>query len=123
MAQPETLLLFALTAFLLIAIPGPSTLYLLARTLSEGRRSGFASAFGVETGDVIHVGTAAIGLSALVASSALAFSVVKYAGAAYLVYLGLRAFRGHLDVDASGTGKAGSWVKGVKTTFTQAAAL
>jgi threonine/homoserine/homoserine lactone efflux protein len=87
----STLTAFAAAAFVLIAIPGPNMIYLVARSLTEGRRAGFLSALGVETGTVVHTAAAAVGLSAVLASSATAFAVVKYAGAAYLVYLGLRA--------------------------------
>lgn len=90
MPRAETLLLFGVAAAVLIAIPGPSAIYVVTRALSEGRCSGAASALGVETGDAIHVAAAAVGLSALVASSAHALSIVKYVGAAYLVYLGIR---------------------------------
>jgi threonine/homoserine/homoserine lactone efflux protein len=92
--SPSTLTAFAAAAFVLIAIPGPNMIYLVARSLTEGRRAGFLSALGVETGTVVHTAAAAVGLSAVLASSATAFAVVKYAGAAYLVYLGLRALFG-----------------------------
>jgi threonine/homoserine/homoserine lactone efflux protein len=92
--SPSTLAAFAAAAFVLIAIPGPNMIYLVARSLSEGRRAGLLSALGVETGTLVHTAAAAIGLSAVLASSATAFAVVKYAGAAYLVYLGLRALLG-----------------------------
>jgi threonine/homoserine/homoserine lactone efflux protein len=87
----STLAAFAAAAFVLIAVPGPNMIYLVARSLSEGRRAGMLSALGIETGTLVHTTAAAVGLSALLASSATAFAVVKYAGAAYLVYLGLRA--------------------------------
>jgi threonine/homoserine/homoserine lactone efflux protein len=90
----STLAAFAAAAFVLIAVPGPNMIYLVARSLTEGRRAGLLSALGIETGTLVHTAAAAVGLSALLASSATAFAVVKYAGAAYLVYLGLRAFLG-----------------------------
>lgn len=90
MPEPTTVALFAAAALALIAVPGPNMLYIAARSLAEGRRAGIASALGVETGVLVHIGAAAVGLSALVASSATAFSVLKYLGAAYLVFLGLR---------------------------------
>ncbi|MFI0353936.1 LysE family translocator [Actinomadura sp. 9N407] len=95
-------LLFLLTATTLIAIPGPNHLYITARSVAEGRRAGIASALGVETGTLVHVAAAAAGLSALVAASATAFSVVRYAGAAYLVYLAVRTLRGGRSGDAAG---------------------
>lgn len=87
----ETLFVFALAALALVAIPGPNHLYIVARSIAQGRRAGLASAFGIETGTLVHIAAAAAGLSALIASSAVAFNVVKYLGAAYLVYLGIRA--------------------------------
>lgn len=68
-------------------------IYIAARSAAHGRRAGIASALGVEVGALVHVFAAAVGLSALIASSAVAFNVVRYAGAAYLIYLGVRALR------------------------------
>jgi threonine/homoserine/homoserine lactone efflux protein len=93
MPAPSTLALFALAALALIAIPGPNMVYVATRSMSEGRRSGLASALGLETGTIIHVCAAAAGLSALIASSATAFNALRYLGAAYLVYLGVKALR------------------------------
>jgi threonine/homoserine/homoserine lactone efflux protein len=93
MPDTSTLVVFALAAAALIAVPGPNLVYIAARTLAEGRRAGYASAAGIETGTIIHVSAAAVGLSALVASSATAFDAVRYAGAAYLVFMGLREWR------------------------------
>ncbi len=90
MPEPATLLVFALAALALIAVPGPNLIYIAARSISQGRRAGLVSVLGVETGTLVHVAAAAAGLSALLASSAVAFAFVKYAGAAYLVYLGVR---------------------------------
>lgn len=87
-------LLFLLAAFTLVAIPGPNHLYITARSIAEGRRAGMLSALGVETGTLVHVAAAAAGLSALIAASATAFGVLRYAGAAYLVYLAYRTLRG-----------------------------
>jgi threonine/homoserine/homoserine lactone efflux protein len=86
----STLAAFAAAAFVLIAIPGPNMIYLVARSLTEGRRAGLLSALGVETGTLVHVVAATAGVSALLASSAAAFEVVRYAGAGYLAYLGVR---------------------------------
>jgi threonine/homoserine/homoserine lactone efflux protein len=91
MPAPSTLALFALAALALIAIPGPNMVYVATRSMSEGRRSGFASALGLLTGTLINVAAAAAGLSALIASSATAFNTLRYLGAAYLVFLGLKA--------------------------------
>ena len=79
MPAPSTLALFALAALALIAIPGPNMVYVATRSMSEGRRSGFASALGLLTGTLINVAAAAAGLSALIASSATAFNVLRYA--------------------------------------------
>jgi threonine/homoserine/homoserine lactone efflux protein len=89
----STFLVFALASLALVVAPGPNLVYIVTRSVSQGRRAGLVSAVGVEAGTLVHVTAAAVGLSQLVATSALAFSVVKYAGAAYLLYLGLRALR------------------------------
>jgi threonine/homoserine/homoserine lactone efflux protein len=83
-------LLFLGAATLLAIAPGPGMLYVLARTLAGGRREGVLSSLGTLLGGLVHVVAAATGLSLVLATSALAFAVVKYAGAAYLVYLGVR---------------------------------
>jgi threonine/homoserine/homoserine lactone efflux protein len=93
MPELATLALFAGSAATLVLIPGPNLIYIVTRSVEAGRRAGLASVLGVETGTIIHVAAAAFGLSALLASSAVAFEVVKYAGVAYLVYLGVRALR------------------------------
>ncbi|WP_433474304.1 LysE family translocator [Spirillospora sp. CA-142024] len=90
-------LLFLLAALTLVAIPGPNHLYITTRSIGEGRRAGIASALGVETGTLVHIGAAAAGLSAVVAASATAFGLLRYAGAAYLVYLAYRTLRSRHD--------------------------
>jgi threonine/homoserine/homoserine lactone efflux protein len=82
--------IFAAAALLLLLTPGPAVLYIVARSLEQGRRAGLVSALGVHLGTLVHVAAAAAGLSAILAASATAFSVVKSLGAAYLVYLGAR---------------------------------
>ena len=82
MPEPGTVALFALAAITLIAIPGPNALYIAARSLSQGRAAGIASALGVESGTLVHVAAAAAGLSALIASSELAFDAIRYLGVA-----------------------------------------
>jgi threonine/homoserine/homoserine lactone efflux protein len=84
-----TLALFSLAALALIVVPGPAVLYIVAQSIDGGRAAGLLSALGVAVGGLVHVSAAAIGLSALVLSSATAFTVVKLAGAAYLIGLGL----------------------------------
>jgi threonine/homoserine/homoserine lactone efflux protein len=76
----------------LFLIPGPAVLLVITRTAQGGRRTGMATGLGVAVGDLIHTLAAAVGLSALLSTSALAFTIVKFAGAAYLIYLGVRAF-------------------------------
>jgi len=93
MPDLPTLLAFSVAALALIFIPGPSVLYIVARSLHQGRRAGLVSALGVQTGGLVHVLAATLGVSALVLSSALLFSVLKWAGAAYLIVLGLRTLR------------------------------
>jgi threonine/homoserine/homoserine lactone efflux protein len=87
------LLLFAAASIALLVVPGPSVLYIVTRSISQGRRAGLISVLGVHVGSVVHVTAAALGLSALLASSATAFAAVKYLGAAYLVWLGVRKLR------------------------------
>jgi len=82
--------LFISVAAILVFMPGPNTLYIIARSVQQGRLAGFISSLGVQVGTTIHIAAAALGLSALLVSSAAAFSVVKYAGAAYLIFLGVR---------------------------------
>jgi threonine/homoserine/homoserine lactone efflux protein len=86
----EALALFSLAALALLLVPGPAVLYIVVQSAEHGRVAGLVSVAGVHLGTLVHVGAAAVGLSALIVSSAAAFSVVKYAGAAYLVYLGIR---------------------------------
>ncbi len=81
---------FLLSALVLLLVPGPAVLYIVTRSVAQGRRAGLASVLGIECGSLCHSVAAAFGLSALLAASALAFAVVKYLGAAYLVYLGVR---------------------------------
>jgi threonine/homoserine/homoserine lactone efflux protein len=102
MPTPSTLAAFAAAALLLVLLPGPNLMYLLARAIGEGRRAGVLSALGIETGTLVHISAAAVGLSALLASSAQAFAVVKLAGAAYLIYLGGRTLLGRGGTTAHG---------------------
>jgi threonine/homoserine/homoserine lactone efflux protein len=88
--DPGTLALFAGAALALLVVPGPAVLYIVTQSIEHGRRAGLVSMLGVQTGGLVHVAAAALGLSALLVQSAVAFNVVKYAGAAYLVFLGLR---------------------------------
>lgn len=85
-----SLLAFAIAATVLAVTPGPGIAYVVARTVAGGRPEGLASCLGTGIGGMLHVLAAALGLSILVAQSAAAFTVVKYLGAAYLAYLGIR---------------------------------
>jgi threonine/homoserine/homoserine lactone efflux protein len=86
-----TLGLFVLAALALLLVPGPSVLYIVTRSIEQGRAAGLVSVLGVHVGSLVHIAAAAIGLSSLLLSSAVAFDVVRYLGAAYLVFLGVRA--------------------------------
>jgi len=88
--DPASLGMFAAAAVLLLVTPGPAVLYIVARSIHEGRRAGLVSVLGVHAGTLVHIAAAAAGLSALLTASAAAFAAVKYLGAAYLVYLGVR---------------------------------
>jgi threonine/homoserine/homoserine lactone efflux protein len=90
MVESSKLALFLTAAFLLAIAPGPGTLYVLARSLAGGRREGVLSSLGTFVGGMVHVLAAAAGVSVVLARSALAFATVKYAGAAYLCFLGIR---------------------------------
>jgi len=90
MIEPSKLYLFMGAALALLLIPGPAVLYITARSASQGRMAGLVSVLAIETANFIQAAAAALGLSAILLSSALAFDVVKYLGAAYLIYLGVR---------------------------------
>lgn len=88
-----TVLFFALATLLQTATPGPGVLYVSARSLAHGRRAGFASAFGIEFGEVIWLAATATGLVALLSASTEVLTVLRFAGAAYLIYLGVQRWR------------------------------
>jgi threonine/homoserine/homoserine lactone efflux protein len=90
MPDGSTLLLFAGASLALLALPGPAVIYVVTRSLDQGRTAGMVSMLGVETGTFAYALAAAAGLTGLIAASVTAFTVVKYVGAAYLVYLGVR---------------------------------
>jgi threonine/homoserine/homoserine lactone efflux protein len=102
MPDAPTFALFVAAALVMLVVPGPSVLYIVARSVEGGRTSGLISVLGIQTGALVHIAFAALGLSAILASSAVAFSVVKWLGAAYLVWLGLRRiFGGDEEEDVS----------------------
>src|SRR5262245_43949802 len=82
--------LFVVAALVLLVTPGPAVLYIVTRSIDDGRRAGLVSMLGVHVGTLVHVAAAAVGLSAVLVASATAFTIVKWLGAAYLVYLGVR---------------------------------
>jgi threonine/homoserine/homoserine lactone efflux protein len=94
MPSPAHLAVFALAALALLLVPGPAVLYVVTQSIDRGRRAGLASVGGIFSGTLVHIAAATVGLSALLASSAVAFDVVKYAGAAYLIVVGLRRLLG-----------------------------
>jgi threonine/homoserine/homoserine lactone efflux protein len=93
MPSPEVFAAFAGASLALLVVPGPSVLYIVTRSMDQGRAAGLISVLGIHTGTIVHVVAAALGLSAILASSAVSFQVVKYAGAAYLIWLGVKALR------------------------------
>jgi threonine/homoserine/homoserine lactone efflux protein len=94
MPDTQTIWLFCLAATALIVIPGPAVLYIVAQSVGQGRRAGLVCASGVASGGLVHVIGAAAGISGLLLSSATLFSIVKFAGAGYLIYLGGRRLLG-----------------------------
>lgn len=106
MFDAHRFLLFFAAALLLAITPGPGIFYVLARSLAGGKREGILSSFGTLIGGLFHVLAAALGLSAVLAASAVAFHTVKYAGAAYLIWLGIamiRARNAEMNVETPGT--------------------
>lgn len=118
MIDGTKLVLFLSAAFVLAVMPGPGILYVLGRTLNGGRREGINSALGTFLGGLVHAIAAAIGLSAILVASAAAFQIVRYAGAAYLIYLGITMIRNrHLQVTENNSITAGhqSFFQGITT--------
>ena len=93
---------FVLASFALAVTPGPGVLYIVTRTLAQGRAAGIGSVFGVACGNFLNAVGASAGLAALFSVSSLAFTLVKFAGAAYLVYLGIRALRAPAEAAVHG---------------------
>lgn len=111
------LLAFAAASVVLLVIPGPAVLYIVNRSLSDGRAAALASVGGLETGNLVHAIAATVGLSAVVATSATAFNIVKWAGAVYLIGVGLTALLrrpGVIDVaDDTGVSMRRAYAQGV----------
>ena len=92
MIHGSQLAIFIAASVALLITPGPAVLYIITRSLDQGRTAGLVSVLGIQCGTLFHIAAAALGLSALLLSSTLAFNVVKYLGAAYLIYLGIRKY-------------------------------
>jgi threonine/homoserine/homoserine lactone efflux protein len=121
MPSPGLIAVFAIATFVLTVTPGPGVLYVVGRSVGGGRRSGFASMLGIESGEAVYIAGTALGITALLAASTVALSVLRYGGAAYLVVLGIRAWRersggepeaGH-DTGMSPGGHWGSYGRGL----------
>src|SRR5918993_2946914 len=93
MPDPTLWGLFVAASVVLLLTPGPAVLFIVARSVEQGRAAGLVSVLGIHLGTIVHITAAAVGLSALLMSSALAFSIVKYLGAAYLIWMGVRTLR------------------------------
>src|SRR6266853_6692641 len=118
MLDAQRFLLFFAAALVLAITPGPGIFYVLARSLAGGRREGILSSLGTFAGGLFHVFAAALGVSAILAASAVAFHTVKYAGAAYLVWLGVRMIRSRnaeMVVSASQPAATGAFRQGIFT--------
>ncbi len=102
--MPETTLLlgFVAAALIVLLIPGPAVVYVVARSLAQGLRAGLVSVLGLTVGCLVHVAAATVGLSAILVTSAVAFEVVKALGAAYLIFLGIRTILGSGHAEAPG---------------------
>jgi threonine/homoserine/homoserine lactone efflux protein len=105
----------------LVLIPGPAVLYIVSTGIGRGRKMALASMLGIEVGTLFHVAAASLGLSAIVASSTIAYSVVKYAGAAYLIYLGIKTLRSRgedqIPEDIRNTSARSAFGRGVMVNF------
>jgi threonine/homoserine/homoserine lactone efflux protein len=97
----STFALFLAAAVALLVVPGPAVVYIVAQSIDQGRVAGLVSTLGIGAGSLVHVAVAAIGLSSLLVSSAEAFAAVKYAGAAYLIFLGIRRLLGRDEPEVS----------------------
>ena len=116
MPAASTIVAFAAASVALLLIPGPAVLYVLNRSVADGRRVGLAAVAGLELGNLVHVIAAAVGLSAVLATSATAFNTVKWLGVAYLVYVGIRTLvraAPALDVDRPGTTTRRAFAQGI----------
>ncbi|MDO9174506.1 MAG: LysE family translocator, partial [Actinomycetota bacterium] len=116
MPSASTIAAFAAASLLLLLIPGPAVLYIVNRSVSDGRRAGLAAVAGLTLGNLVHALAAAVGLSAVLATSATAFNTVKWLGAGYLVYVGVRTLMRPapaIDPDQPGVSARRSFTQGV----------
>jgi len=117
MVNIANLPMFIFASIVLLLTPGPAVLYIIARSIDQGRVAGLVSVLSIEVGNLFHAVAAALGLSALLLSSATAFSVVKYLGAAYLIYLGLLKIFSHSA--GEGVKETQQEPKSLRSVFTQ----
>jgi len=117
MPDAHRVFLFLIAALILAATPGPGIFYVLARTLAGGRREGILSSLGTFAGGMFHVLAAGLGISAILASSAIAFHAIKYAGAVYLIWLGIRMIQTNKAELHAGTfaPSRGAFIQGIIT--------
>ncbi len=95
--EPETLAVFSLAALAILVVPGPAVIYIVTRSIYQGRGAGLASVLGIHIGTLVHLAAATVGLSAILLSSSTAFTVVKVVGALYLIVIGIRTLLGRAD--------------------------
>ena len=118
----QNLSVFLVAAISLNLLPGADTLYIIARSIAQGRKAGVVSVLGINTGLFLHTTTAALGLSAILATSAMAFTIVKWIGAVYLIYLGIKMFISgnsleNVDITTENTSLWNIYYQGVLTNI------
>lgn len=116
MPSPSTIAAFAAASFILLIIPGPAVLYIVNRSVSDGRQAGLSAVAGLSLGNSVHAISAAVGLSAVLATSATAFNAVKWLGAGYLVYVGVRTLlqpATEIDPDQPGVSPKRAFTQGI----------
>lgn len=113
MPDASTLLLFAGSSLALLAVPGPAVIYVVTRSVDQGRTAGLVSVLGVETGTFAYAVAAAVGLTGLIAASQTGFTIVKYAGAAYLIYLGARKLLGREHARDASSARSRLFLRGL----------
>jgi threonine/homoserine/homoserine lactone efflux protein len=110
--------LFVAASLVLLLTPGPAVLFIVARSVQQGRAAGLVSVIGIHLGTIVHIVAAAVGLSTLLMSSAIAFAIIKYLGAAYLIWMGIRTFMsGDIDPDLPPVPRVGSLRRAFRDGF------